>query len=45
MPMRFTVMKLIAKANICHTRVPVTIDILADYFGIHIPGRLRNVVV
>ena len=45
MPMRFTVMKLIAKANICHTRVPVTIDILADYFGIHIPGRLRKVVV
>lgn len=44
MPLRFMIMKLIAIANVCHTRIPVIIEIMASYFGIHLPGRNRKVL-
>jgi hypothetical protein len=38
---RLTVMKLIGKANVCETRVPEVWGIMADHFGISLPGRVR----
>ena len=45
MRLRFTIMKLIAVANVCHTRVPAVYSILANYFGIVIPSRERKILV
>ena len=40
--MRFMVMELMGKANTCATQVPSIIDIVARYFGIHIPERVKG---
>lgn len=42
---RFAVMKLIAIANVSVTRVTACFIILADYFGIQLQARERNVLV
>lgn len=45
MRLRFSIMKLIGIANVCHTRVPAVLDIMSEYFGIQRPGRWREVLV
>ena len=40
--MRFMVMELMGKANTCATQVPSVIDIVARYYGIHIPERVKG---
>lgn len=42
---RFAVMKLIAVANVCVTRVTSCFIILADYFGVQLQQRERKVLV
>ena len=37
--MLFMAMQLMGKANVCSTQVPSVIDIVARYYGIHIPER------
>jgi hypothetical protein len=43
--MRFMIMKLVAMANLCPTRVPIAYKVISDYHGIVIPSRDRNVLV
>jgi hypothetical protein len=43
--MRFMIMKLIAMANLCPTRVPIAYKVISDYHGIVIPSRDRKVLV
>ena len=40
--MRFMAMELMGKANVCATQVPSVIDIVARYYGIHIPDRVNG---
>ena len=40
--MRFMAMELMGKANVCATQVPSVIDIVARYYGIHIPERVKG---
>ena len=35
-------MELMGKANVCATQVPSVIDIVARYYGIHIPERVKG---
>ncbi|MGA1354650.1 MAG: hypothetical protein ACO32I_07765, partial [Candidatus Limnocylindrus sp.] len=44
MKYRFTIMKLIACANVCHTRVSEVMAITASHWGIVMPGRYRKVL-
>jgi hypothetical protein len=43
--MRFMIMKLIAMANVCPTRLSLVYKIVSDYHGIILPGRERQVRV
>jgi hypothetical protein len=45
MKTRFAIMKLIAIANVCHTRVPAVITIMAEHFGVRLPARERAILV
>ena len=40
--MRVMAMELMGKANVCATQVPSVIDIVARYYGIHIPERVKG---
>jgi hypothetical protein len=40
--MLFMAMQLMGKANVCSTQVPSVIDIVARYYGIHIPERVKG---
>lgn len=43
--LRFTIMKLISCANVCHSRIPEVLSITSAHWGIVLPGRYRNVLV
>lgn len=45
MKLRFTIMKLVSCANVCHTRVPEVLAITSAHWGIVLPGRYRKVLV
>ena len=40
--MRLMAMELMGKANTCATQVSCVIDIVARYYGIHIPERVKG---
>lgn len=44
MKLRFTIMKLIGCANVCHSRVPEVLAITCSHWGIVMPGRWRRVL-